>query len=105
MAHRSDRREGKPTDLWNSRLRLDDWLLARGFHSEERKSDFLELARGPRRFSAGETSLNARCFYKKRVFRLQRQQKHGTYFPDVDQGEDSLKWVTARWPRYFSTMR
>ena len=32
MAHRSDRREGKPSAHWGNKARAHDWLLARDFH-------------------------------------------------------------------------
>jgi hypothetical protein len=39
MANRSDRREDKPRTPWAMKARLDDWLLARGFHfGQEGKS-------------------------------------------------------------------
>ena len=54
MAHRSDRREGKPKNLGGIKARLNDWLLARGFHfGQEGKGSF---APNPLHSQAGDTS-------------------------------------------------
>ncbi len=67
MAHRSDRREVKPTDLWANKARLDDWLLARGFHfGQEGKRPF---AANPLHSQAGDTSarLTYHCQYPREL--------------------------------------
>ena len=67
MAHRSDRREGKPRNLWDTRVRLNDWLLARGFHfGQDGNGSF---APNPLHTQAGDTS--ARLTY-----RCQRRRSH-----------------------------
>lgn len=43
MAHRSDRREDMPKNLWSLRLRPGIWLLARGFHFGQEKKGSLEV--------------------------------------------------------------
>lgn len=67
MAHRSDRREGKPKNLVGIKARSNDWLLARGFHfGQEGKGPF---APNPLHSQAGDTS--ARLTY-----RCQRRRAH-----------------------------
>jgi len=67
MAHRSDRREVKPENLWANQARLDDWLLARGFHfGQEGKRPIPHI---PLHKQAGDTSarLTYRCQYRREL--------------------------------------
>ena len=67
MAHRSDRREGKPKNLGGIKARSNDWLLARGFHfGQEGKRPF---AANPLHSQAGDTSarLTYRCQYRREL--------------------------------------
>jgi hypothetical protein len=65
MAHRSDRREDKPKNLWDSRARPDKWLLARGFHfGQEGKGPILAI---PLHSQAGDTSAGLTHRHRRRA--------------------------------------
>ena len=66
-AHRSDRREGKPSAHWGIKARAHDWLLARDFHFGQEGSG--AFAPTPLHTQAGDTT--ARLTY-----RCQRRRAH-----------------------------
>jgi len=63
MAHRSDRREVKPENLWANKARPDDWLLARDSHFGQ--EGIAPQRTNPLHSQAGDTSarLTYRCQY------------------------------------------
>ena len=88
MAHRSDRREAKPSAHWGSKARAHDWLLARDFHFGQ--EDRSPLGPTPLHTQAGDTT--ARLTYRAHGRRAHREgwNQHRIRGP-------SLKTQAHRW--------